>query len=230
MEKKTQGLGDLKIDRGDRSMRLRTIDFLRQAILDFRFKPGERLVEAELCKYTGVSRSCVREALRHLEGEGMVTNTPQVGQVVTSVTADEARWIYEVRASLDSLAIGTFAERASDAQIKMLSAVVALYPSALAEHDAQVHLVALDEFYSIVYSGCDNPVLIDLSRRLRARVRYIRTMASPHYGDKWRKQSVANYRRILRAVKKRDRAAAESAVRRQVADAMEIAFKVLSSQ
>ena len=57
----------LKINRNTVTLRQQVLDVLRNAILDFRFKPGDRLIERELCAMTGVSRTSVREALRHLE-------------------------------------------------------------------------------------------------------------------------------------------------------------------
>ena len=219
---------DLTVDRHVKTLRAQTIEVLRQAILDFRFQPGERLTEPRLCDLTGVSRTTVREALRHLESEGMVTLEPHVGPVVTLVTAEEARQIYEVRGALESLAVGLFSQHATDPQVQALSDIVDMYPITLAEDDAQVHLDTLDEFYAIVYDGCGNTIVAELSRSVRARVRYIRTMASSHYDAKWSKQSVENYQRIIRTVKKRDRAAAESAVRRQVKHAARVAAKILA--
>ena len=219
---------DLTVDRRGKTLRARTIEVLRQAILDFRFKPGERLTEPRLCDLTGVSRTTVREALRHLETEGMVTLVPHVGPVVTLVTAEDARQIYEVRAALESLAVGLFTQHATDRQIQELSAIVDLYTSTLAADDAQIHLETLDEFYAIVYDACGNTVVAELSRNVRAKVRYVRTMTSSYYDAKWSKQSIENYQRIIKAVKKRDRAAAESAVRRQVKHAARVAMKILA--
>ncbi len=219
---------DLTVDRHVKTLRARTIEILRQAILDFRFQPGERLTESRLCDLAGVSRTTVREALRHLETEGMVTIEPHVGPVVTLVTAEEAREIYEVRAALESLAVGLFTQHATERQIQELSEVADMYPSTLADDDAQIHLDTLDEFYAIVYDGCGNALVAELSRSVRARVRYIRTMASPHYNAKFSKQSVENYQRIMRAVMNRDRSAAESAVRRQVKHAARVAMKILA--
>ena len=61
------------------NLRDQVLEVLRKAILDLRFKPGDRLIERELCEMVGVSRTSIREALRHLESEGLVTNKPNVG-------------------------------------------------------------------------------------------------------------------------------------------------------
>ena len=73
-------------------LREQVIAALRQAILDFNLKPGQRLVERELIEQLGVSRTTVREALRELTSEGLVT-APE------GTTLEEALGVFEVFAS-----------------------------------------------------------------------------------------------------------------------------------
>src|SRR5260221_1670714 len=75
------------------SLRERTTQVLRDAILNLHFKPGQKLVERRLCEDTGVSRTCVREALRHLESEGLIMRAPNRGVYLAVVRPDEARQI-----------------------------------------------------------------------------------------------------------------------------------------
>ncbi len=82
------------------NLRDQVLGILRKAILDLRFEPGERLIERELCEMVGVSRTSIREALRHLETEGLVTNKSNVGSTVTVIEASEAVRIYEMREAL----------------------------------------------------------------------------------------------------------------------------------
>lgn len=84
------------------SLRERTTAVLRSAILTMRFKPGERLVERQLCLETGVSRTCIRESMRHLEAEGLVRREHNKGVFVSSITVTEASEIYEVRRILEA--------------------------------------------------------------------------------------------------------------------------------
>src|SRR5262245_22656466 len=97
----TNALPELRIARDLPTLRDLTTDKLREAIMTQRFKPGQHLVERDLCEQTGVSRSSVREALRHLEAEGLVERRGNRGLFVASITADEARQIYEVRAAIE---------------------------------------------------------------------------------------------------------------------------------
>jgi DNA-binding transcriptional regulator YhcF (GntR family) len=77
------------------SLRTQAVDKLRQAIIDGHFAPGTRLTERELCGLLGVSRTLVREALRQLEAEGWVENVPYRGPIVATISADEARQLYQ---------------------------------------------------------------------------------------------------------------------------------------
>jgi DNA-binding transcriptional regulator YhcF (GntR family) len=105
-EAEENGNGNLlRVGRSAAPLRERVLDVLRQAILDGRYRPGQRLVERELIELTGVSRSTIREALRELEAEGLVETVPQKGAIVVIPTATEARELIEVRAALEELAV-----------------------------------------------------------------------------------------------------------------------------
>src|ERR1700710_663202 len=105
-------------------LREQVIAALRQAILDFQLQPGQRLVERELIEQLGVSRTTIREALRELTSEGLVTVVPPKGAGGATPTLDDAIDLYEVRAALESLVVQRFVERASDAQVDRLEAAV----------------------------------------------------------------------------------------------------------
>src|SRR6185369_7343119 len=106
----------LRVERTPALIRSQVLENLRQAILDRRLAPGQRLIERELVELTGVSRTSVREALRELAAEGLVTAIPNRGTIVTSVSAEEARQLYEVRSALEALAGRLFVANASPAQ------------------------------------------------------------------------------------------------------------------
>ncbi len=78
---------------------------LRQLIMSGEVKPGDRLIEERLTERFGVSRPPLREALRILQRDGMVTSKPRRGFVVMPITADDVREIYSLRFALERLAI-----------------------------------------------------------------------------------------------------------------------------
>jgi DNA-binding transcriptional regulator YhcF (GntR family) len=79
---------------------------LRQAIVERELRPGQRLVERELTGMLQVSRATIRESLRELEAEGLVTVIPQRGAVVASISMQEAADIYEARAAISRSSSG----------------------------------------------------------------------------------------------------------------------------
>ena len=93
---------------------------LRVAIVQGQFKPGQRLIERELCELLGASRTPIREALRQLETELLIELKPNKGPVVAKVTKKDAEEIYQIRQLLESLACRLFAENASEKDIKRL--------------------------------------------------------------------------------------------------------------
>src|SRR3954451_11087538 len=101
-------------------LREQVLDVLRQAMLDFRLRPGQRLIEHELIEQIGVSRTTIREVLRELEAEGLVTTIPQKGAIVVVPSPEEAAELYEVRSALEQLVVKNFVERATDEQIAEL--------------------------------------------------------------------------------------------------------------
>lgn len=115
-------LADLKVTRNIITLRQIVLDKLRDAIISSQLKPGQRLVERELCQALDVSRTSVREALRHLESEGLVQYVGQRGPSVSVLSQQDIKNIYELRAALEGLAGELFCERASDHQINLLQA------------------------------------------------------------------------------------------------------------
>jgi len=166
----------LKIERRT-TLRQQTADVLRKAIIDQRFKPGEHLVERELCELVGVSRTSVREALRHLESEGLIKMVPHKGPVVASLSVSEARNIYQVRAALEGLAGELFAANATDQQIGELRRVAdEVGASAKAgEFDRVLEIKSL--FYDVIFAGAGNDTLAQVIHSLNTRVWILRRMS-----------------------------------------------------
>ena len=89
----------------DEFLPLRDVVFntLRQAILTGELKPGERLMEIHLANKLGVSRTPIREAIRKLELEGLVTMIPRRGAEVAQITEKSMNDVLEVRRAMDAL-------------------------------------------------------------------------------------------------------------------------------
>ncbi|MBE9573995.1 MAG: GntR family transcriptional regulator [Proteobacteria bacterium] len=88
------------------------LDDIRRRILTGDFRPGERINESEIALKLGISRSPVREALRVLEGEGLITTLPRKGSFITNISAQDVEELFEIREILECHAIDCIKKRA----------------------------------------------------------------------------------------------------------------------
>lgn len=181
-------------------VRQQVFDALRDAILDLRLEPGHRLVERELMQQLSVSRATVREALRDLASEGLVTVVPNRGAVVAAPTVVEASDLYEARAAIEGLLVKLFAERAVKSQMIKLEAAIEAFAEATEEFsdDAATMLKAKDEFIELIFTGARSTVLQQLAESLRGRVRLLRIKAIALGNPA---NSVAEMREVLMAIR-----------------------------
>ena len=164
-------------------LRAQVISALRQAIRDFDLKPGQRLVERELIEKLGVSRTTIREALRELASEGLVTVVPQRGAIVSAPSLDEAMDLYDVRAALESLLARHFVARATDEEVEELGRTVEqLAETARTSTDIRTILGAKDEFYRVLIAGARSTTLQQLIEAIQARVQVLRATSLSEAG------------------------------------------------
>lgn len=193
-------------------LREQVTDRVRSAILDLRLKPGERLIERELTESLGVSRATVREVIRQLAAEGLVTVVPQRGAEVTSLSPSDAADIYEMRASLEALAVRRFVQRAGDDQVRALRTAVDEIARSAATGEVGDHLGAKDRFYEVLMEGSASGPLQQTLAGLQARVRLLRATSLSAPGRP--AEAAAELRAVVDAVEARDAdAAAEASIR-----------------
>ncbi len=201
---------------------------LRNAIAMGQFRPGERLVERELCEMTGVSRTSIREALRELESEGLIVTVPHRGPSVAVVTLEQARSIYQVRAALEALAASLFALNASDAEIGLLvEATDALEKAYVAGNLADI-FSAKSHFYNILLDGSGNHVAAHMLRSIHIRVSQLRltSLSQPERMS----SSMREIRALVKAISERDSERAEKLSKEHVNSASEIAINILNME
>lgn len=200
---------------------------LRDAIISMELKPGERLVERELSLSTGVSRATIREALRELASEGLVTVLPQRGVVVRVPTLKEAEELYELRAVIEGLAGRRFAQRATDEQVRKLrQAHKALAKAHRSRQDIAEILAQKTDFYDVLFAGADSPTMESIAVGLRARVNVLRHLSLGAPGRE--EESVREIEAIADAVERRDADASERACVAHVRRACEVALEAMS--
>jgi DNA-binding GntR family transcriptional regulator len=140
---------------------------IRRAILSGVLAPGARLRQEELADWFGTSRIPVREALRGLEYEGLVSSEPHRGFTVTAIDADDVEEVYDLRILLESQAIRLALPVIRDDDLDDLERLFQAMQSA-ASPDEQ--LAARERFYLRLYSITGRPRLVGLIMRMRQEV------------------------------------------------------------
>lgn len=215
----------LRIKRPEKTLRELTLEQMRNAIIDGHFKPNERLVERDLCDQLGVSRTIVREVLRHLESEGLVATGGTRGPVVAQTTADQAMQIYEIRGVLEGMAARACAEGDCRAIALSLQAALDGIRAAYAAHNMDAVLSATAEFYRVLFEGAGRTVAWDIVCSLTARITRLRAMTI-----RWPQRDEAGpaqMQLIVDAIRKGDGQGAYEAAQAHIAIASSIARRLL---
>ncbi|WP_426153189.1 GntR family transcriptional regulator [Pseudomonas sp. DC3000-4b1] len=195
-----------KVNRNPVTLREIVLDKLRSAIMNFQLLPGDRLVERDLCDRLGVSRTSVREALRHLESEGLVEFADAKGPRVAIITLEDACDIYELRAALEGLIVQLFTLRAKARNIRALEKALSVNRQALEEGELAQVLDSVQGFYEVLMEGCGNQVAATQLRQLQARISYLRATSVSQ--ENRRGASNHEMERMVEAIKSGDPQAA----------------------
>ena len=143
---------------------------LRQAILSGQLQPGERLMEIHLAKQLGVSRTPVREAIRKLELEGLVSTIPRRGAVVAEITRTDMEDVLEVRHALEDLAVRRASENMSEEQLNELKKASARFEECVRKDDLRASAQADEEFHEIISEATGNRRLLQILNNLRGQI------------------------------------------------------------
>ena len=137
---------------------------IREGILAGTFAQGSHITARQLAEATGLSRTPVREAMRRLDAEGMISLIPNRGAFVASWSDSEIEQIYELRVLLESFAAQTAAERINDAQRDRLKELAVEMTHLVEQRPVDVEAIAEvnDKFHKGVLEACGNPRLRDL--------------------------------------------------------------------
>lgn len=190
------------------SLRGRVFNKIREDILGGVYKENDELRENTLANELGVSRTPVREALRNLEIEGLVSIVPNKGAYVTGITRKDIHDIYAIRSYLEGLCAKWACEHITNGQIEELDEILYLseFHARRSHHD---QLVELDnKFHDLIYKASGSKILDHVLSDFHRYVERIRkiTLSSTSRAAKSNKEHEA----ILDAIKKRDGDLAES--------------------
>jgi GntR family transcriptional regulator, gluconate operon transcriptional repressor len=196
---------------------------LRQAILAGVLPPGTRMLEIELAQQLGVSRGPLREALRILQGEGLVEAFPNRGVFVASLDEQDIQELYSLRELLETYAIRLATERADAAQTARLRALVdEMLKAAKTGNHAKV--IDLDlQFHQAVWQLSGHQRLRQMLTDMLSQIRIFLGVNTQLYADL--AEGVADHQRIIEAVESKKAEVAVEQMRRHVVEARQVVLE-----
>jgi GntR family transcriptional regulator, trigonelline degradation regulator len=168
------------LERRAAPLREQAVEEIRMAIVRGELPPGSRITEKAVEQRLGVSRTVVREALRQLESERLIRMEPGSGPVVTQLTRDDARQLYEVRAALEATAARLAALHGDEASIRGLERAFAQIgdepPASL-----EALLAIKNDFYVALIEASRNHIIGEQLANVQARISQLRavTLSAP---------------------------------------------------
>jgi DNA-binding GntR family transcriptional regulator len=184
------------------SLPARIVELLREAILDGRLPPGERLIEQKLALQWNISRAPLREAIRQIASEGLLTLSPHRGASVSVTSKVELEELFAVRAMMESFAARLASQRATANHVALLRTRIQQMEDAFRAHDLSGFYSAGLDFHNILVEAAANNTLsrmYDQSKRQFRR--YQAAMPRlPHL----QQESIKEHRLILEAVELAD--------------------------
>ena len=196
---------------------------LKEAITLGHFAPGERLVERVLCEKLGVSRTVIRECIRHLESDQLITSIPNVGPTVASLDIHQIEEIYEIRLMLEVAAVRSCASIANQEVNDALDTYCERITNALKEDDIKSALDDTRRLYKTIFDAGEKSVAWDLVERLNGRIGQLRALTLSTQGRSV--EGPKNLLAIVDAIKQHDADAAEQACKDHLHQAKEIALQ-----
>ena len=186
------------------------------------FKPGDRLVEAELAERFGVSRTPVREALQRLETQSMVTRDGR-SLIVASLDHNQLAELYAVRTELEGLAARLAARHATDEEMRVLRSMVT-EDRALLGRDPRLLSRANKRFHKQIHLASHNRFLV---QQLDLVHRSMALMATTSFAAEGRDGPALNeHEKIVAAIEARDGDAAYAALKSHISKAYETRLRI----
>lgn len=211
MKRETPLLSDLAYER------------ILEALFDARLAMGARLTQAELIAVTGVPVGPVRDALKLLEADGIVTVHPRSGIEVIRRSTDLVRQTFQFRGILERPAARAFAMTAPEATLRAMLAAHAAAETRFAASDPNADVagdlsVLEEDFHSPIIAALCNELVDASYRRLQLMARIIKVKASVF--PRAALVSVAEHRAVIEACLVRNEVAAEAAMARHLMNAL----------
>ena len=155
----------------------KTGQIIERAILNGSMKNGERIVETELAKRLGISKAPVREALKKLEGDGIVELLPRKGYIVKPITLKSVNDFFEIMFLLEPEAAKLSLRERTDSICEEFDGLVMKMKDALKSEDYESYTALNDQFHSLFYRLTENEWIVKINQMLRKQARILRSLS-----------------------------------------------------
>lgn len=204
---------------------------LRQAIVSYRIKPGERLHVEELASMLGVSLTPVRGAIQQLATEGLVEVKPRSGTFVANLTAEDVEETFQIRSALECLAGEEAVTRIDDAGLRRLREVLkSLKRPVRTDEDRRAHEVDNSELHQTIVRAAGNRRLVEMYEALNAHIKIARVHASESDWPARLRDEQAEHEAIVDALEARDAEQVRRAMRKHLYRAKDALVAALRSR
>ena len=193
---------------------------LRRKIFEKSLTSGQRLPEVAIAKEMNVSRTPVREALRRLESEGLVQIVPGWGACLASPTKQEIIDTYEVRETLETMAIRKAARRITPLQLCMLQEQINAERGVFVKKDLESYLKVNDDFHIIIAESSGNSTLAGYVRNILSRI-FVQMIFFESFFDFDTNPSLEEHIAILEALSAHDEEKCAALIREHLRLSME---------
>jgi DNA-binding GntR family transcriptional regulator len=201
-------------------------DRIRHAILHGELKPGTKLTEQDLAAQYEVSRTPVREAIRQLEVERLVTRTPFVGVTVRQLTPEEVVELLEIREVLEGLVARLATRHVDAAHLQRLKKSLQQLAASVRKGDVAAYLDHALEFRRILVDCCRSESLTEFVLAIENRLRLIGTRTAMLPGRM--EAAVQEHQKLLQAIEAGDEAQAEALNRERIHHIREAVVRSMS--
>lgn len=177
------------------------VDAIEKEIVQGYLKPKERLIETEISKRFGLSRTPVREAMRVLESRGFVVFSPFKGWNVKELSIDEVRENYVLRAHLTSFATELACQNLTNADLELLERILGEMKLAVQVSDVITYFYRNVRFHDVIQKAAGNGALkktMELLDKMTLRYRFLSLSLPGRL-----KESLNEHEKIFKALKKR---------------------------
>jgi DNA-binding GntR family transcriptional regulator len=201
------------------TLKSQALNQIKKAIIAGDFKPGDRIVETRLAKEMGISKFPIREALRYLEKEGLVVNTPYQGTRVSHFNERDIEELYSLRSVLEELAVRLLMDKIDEVKVKRLDSILIQMKKAVDEKRIDKVISEDMLFHRTICELSGHRKLLDVWSTLEDQIKSFISLEE-HFGEQ-SNLLVETHHAVLEAIKAGDTLLAQKCLREHLKTAVD---------